>query len=284
MKNGPLTIIIGILLAFTTSGATIDRLSVYSPSMGKDVPVSVILPDAYANATNSPHSVIVALHGAGGDSFGFFAGEGGVMSDLADRFDLIIVCPDGAKNGWWLDSPIRPEMKYETFVVGEVLPFIDGKYRTIPDRGHRGIMGVSMGGHGACYLGFRHKDLFGVIGNIVGGVDLTPWDGHWGITGVLGSFRENQKVWSQYSAISQTADLKDGEVKLITIVGTSDFFLGVNRTMHDLLSARRIRHTYVEIRGEDEIHSSHTLDFAYGVMPVVIRFFDEFFKTGKGSL
>jgi S-formylglutathione hydrolase FrmB len=40
-----------------------------------------------------------------------------------------------------------------------LISWIDGKYKTIKDRKARGITGLSMGGHGALYLAFKHQDV-----------------------------------------------------------------------------------------------------------------------------
>ncbi len=57
-----------------------------------------------------------------------------------------------------------PSMKYETYVSKELIAAIDAKYPTIADNKGRAITGLSMGGHGAFYLAFRHQDVWG-IGN-----------------------------------------------------------------------------------------------------------------------
>ena len=67
-----------------------------------------------------------------------------------------------------LDSPVNPGSQYETFVSDELIKAIDAKYATIRAREGRGITGLSMGGHGGLYLGFRHQDVFGVAGSMSG--------------------------------------------------------------------------------------------------------------------
>jgi S-formylglutathione hydrolase FrmB len=64
-------------------------------------------------------------------------------------------------------------MKYETHVATEVPAFIDKQYRTIADRSKRAITGLSMGGHGGLYLGWRHSDFFGACGSMSGAIDIS---------------------------------------------------------------------------------------------------------------
>jgi enterochelin esterase family protein len=53
--------------------------------------------------------------------------------------------------------------RYEDFVIDEVVPHIDGRYRTLAAPEHRGIDGKSSGGYGALVLGMRHPEVFGAL-------------------------------------------------------------------------------------------------------------------------
>jgi len=56
-----------------------------------------------------------------------------------------------------------PKLHWEDFTAGELVEYIDKKYRTIPNRNSRGLAGISMGGYGAIKLGMKHADVFGSI-------------------------------------------------------------------------------------------------------------------------
>lgn len=58
--------------------------------------------------------------------------------------------------------------KYETYIVSELVPFVDEKLRTTPGRDHRGVTGKSSGGYGALRLAMRHPDVFGALGSHAG--------------------------------------------------------------------------------------------------------------------
>lgn len=57
---------------------------------------------------------------------------------------------------------------FETVVASDLVPMIDSTYRTIPDRDHRAIAGLSMGGAQAYQIGLDHLDLFSYIGGFSG--------------------------------------------------------------------------------------------------------------------
>ena len=280
--NMKLTILpMAAVLAVSASASTLTNLTVRSVRMNRDIPVSVILPDGYDPDGTNRYPCVYVLHGAGGS--GPAKASAPIAGQVADTYGFISVYPDGGKTSWWLDSPIDPTYQYETFVIDELVPFVDRTYRTVPDRTKRAIMGGSMGGHGACYLGMRHKDLFGAIGSIYGGVDLMPWANNWEIAKRLGPRDENAAVWEAHSVVNVAKTLKNGEVELISTVGTEDFFLGCNRQLHALLSQNGVAHTYVEVRSSTGLLSTHGKFYAQGLV-LCARFIHNFFKDGYGHL
>jgi enterochelin esterase-like enzyme len=51
--------------------------------------------------------------------------------------------------------------RYEDYVVEELVPLVDERFRTLAAREHRATMGYSSGGYGALTLAMRHPDVFG---------------------------------------------------------------------------------------------------------------------------
>lgn len=58
--------------------------------------------------------------------------------------------------------------KYETYIIDELVPFVDERLRTKADRDHRGVNGKSSGGYGALRLAMRHPDVFGALASHAG--------------------------------------------------------------------------------------------------------------------
>ena len=87
------------------------------------------------------------------------------LSALADRWGMILVTPDGNRTSWYLDAPKdvpdSADWQYETAITKCAIPAVDAQYRTWAESAGRGVMGTSMGGHGALYLGARHPELLG---------------------------------------------------------------------------------------------------------------------------
>ena len=286
MRNAIIVAASAILCAIvhaSASACTLTNLTVRSEKMDRGIPVSIVLPDGYDAVAEKRYPSVYVLHGANGS--GRAKASEAVLGRFVDKYGFIAVCPDGGKTSWWLDSPIDPSYQYETFVASEVVPYVDANYRTFPVRAKRAIMGGSMGGHGACYIGMRHKDLFGAIGNIYGGVDLVPWSwsSGWDIDKRLGPRDENIALWEEHSVVNVAKSLKNGEVELICVLGTEDFFLGCNRQLHELLSANGVAHTYIEVRSQTTLASSHGKFYAQGA-EIAVRFIHNYFKDGYGHL
>jgi enterochelin esterase-like enzyme len=87
----------------------------------------------------------------------------------AECVEAILVVPD-AVNRWggsqFLDSAATGA--YQTFLVDEVVPFVDQLFRTIPTREARAIVGRSSGGFGALRVGIDRPDAFAAIGSHAG--------------------------------------------------------------------------------------------------------------------
>src|SRR4029077_8193481 len=66
----------------------------------------------------------------------------------------------------FLDSPAIG--RYGTYLTEEVVPFVDERFRTLPDAAHRGIQGKSSGGFGAMVWGMLRTDLFGAFATHAG--------------------------------------------------------------------------------------------------------------------
>ena len=66
----------------------------------------------------------------------------------------------------FVDSPATG--RYHSYLCQEVVPWVDARYRSIPDRLHRAIMGKSSGGFGAMITPMLRPDLFGALATHAG--------------------------------------------------------------------------------------------------------------------
>jgi S-formylglutathione hydrolase FrmB len=242
-----LTLAIFICPGRTTIAATVDTVLTYSPSMRKEIKAVVIKPDSYAKGVQFP--VVYLLHGHGGN-YADWIKNAPAITRYADQLNLIIVCPDGNINSWYFDSPIDTTLKYETYVATELVQWIDAHFKTIKDRSGRAITGLSMGGHGALYLAFKHQAVFGAAGSMSGGVDLRPFPLNWGIAKKLGAYAAFPENWDRNSVINCTHLLTPNSLSLMIDCGTGDFFYNVNCNLHEKLLLNNIPHEFISRPGE----------------------------------
>ena len=222
----------------------VDTIQIMSYSLHKQVKCVVIIPDSYLTNKIS-YSVIYLLHGYSGN-YTQWIRTAPQLKEKTDELQSIIICPDGGYDSWYFDSDISPNVKYETFISKELVNYIDSNYRTIANRNCRAISGLSMGGHGALYLGIKHSSVFGVCGSTSGGLDLTPYSNNWGIKNVLGDTLCCRANWINNSVINMVDLLRKDEISIIFDCGTEDFFLDVNRIFHKKLLDLKINHDYIE--------------------------------------
>ncbi len=231
----------------TNNNAQLQVVEVKSEKMGRSISNLVVLPEQYFKDKTSTYPVLYLLHGY---SDNYMAWQNHVdLSKHANKYGFIIVCPDG-QDSWYFDSPLDPTFQFETYVSQELRSYIERNYRTINDRKHRAITGLSMGGHGALWLAWRHPDIYGMCGSMSGGVDITAIKDHYKIDKRLGKYAANQASWKSHSVINLVPTLKPENDQFIIIDdGTKDIFIKDNRALHAALMEHKIKHEYSERPG-----------------------------------
>ena len=235
-----------LLSAACAWSAMVSTISVTSPSMKKEVPVTIVEPNNYRkNGPGLP--VLYFLHGYS-DNYQTWVARTS-LKDLADRYGIIVVCPDGGYSSWYFDSPVDPAWRYETFVTKELVADIDHRYHTLAKSKSRAIAGQSMGGHGSMFLAIRHPETYSVVVCLSGGVDLRPFPGNWDIAKRLGTLKDHPDRWTANSVVTLAETLPPGQLAISIDCGVDDFFLTVNRNLHQLLLTRKVPHDYTERPG-----------------------------------
>ncbi len=230
------------IVHFAVQAAKVDTVDTYSSSMKKTIRAVIVTPDSYSVGQELP--VVYLLHGYGGN-YSDWIKKVPTITNAADLHKVIIVCPDGNVGSWYFDSPADPSFRYETYVADELVNWVDGHYRTIKNRSGRAITGLSMGGHGALYLAFRHQAVFGVAGSMSGGVDIRPFPNNWDMAKRLGAYAQFPERWEQNTVINLLHLLTPGALALIIDCGSEDFFFRVNNNLHEKLLERNIAHDYI---------------------------------------
>lgn len=253
--------------------AKVDTVSVFSGSMKRHLKSCVITPDSYAQ-TGKPYPTVYLLMGYAlnyADWLKYFPD----LKQLADRYNTIIVCPNSGYSSWYFDSPVDSSMKFETYVVKELVHYIDISYNTLKDRKGRAITGLSMGGHGALYLSIKHQDVFGAAGSMSGGLDFRPFPTNWDLPKRLGEKKSFPENWEKNTMINLLHLLGNNDLSILIDCGVDDFFLAANRAVHEKMLYMNIKHDYIERPG------GHTMEYWNNALQYQMLFFDIFFNSQK---
>lgn len=269
MNTFILSLVNVILLAAAVVAARTEDVKVPTDKLSSPGDVTVVLPEGYDPEAEDPYPVVYLLNGHGGNNRSWSTVTN--LDSLATEFDMIFVCPDG-RNSWYWDSPVDPTMQMESYIVDDLVPYIDSHYRTRTDRGGRAVTGLSMGGHGALYLAMRHQNLFGAAGSTSGGVDIMPFPKNWNMKDRLGEQSANPRRWRDHSVMTHADTLTPGRLALIFDCGTSDFFFKVNNRLDSLWRERGVEHTYLTSPG------AHTPSYWRRSIEPQLEFFNAFFN------
>ncbi len=153
----------------------------------------VYLPPNYDTQTKTRYPVLYLQHGGGEDETGWIRqGKANFILDnliaSGNTKPMIIVMANGYANRAGYTPPDltgkpfgSPEMikvmqermgAFEDDMTQALIPFIDKTFRTIPDRDHRAMAGLSMGGMQTFQVTFNHLDLFSYIGGFSGAANV----------------------------------------------------------------------------------------------------------------
>jgi len=131
-----------------------------SAELGRDYRFTVYLPDGYEES-GLRYPVVYLLHGASGDENDWLV-KGKVEPTLDkliadERIPPVIVVMPGHKGAWWVDGNAE---KAETVLLKELLPAVDARFRTVPEREGRAFAGLSAGGYATIRLALTRPKLF----------------------------------------------------------------------------------------------------------------------------
>jgi len=238
---------------------TIETVSFESAALGGPRSFNILLPVDYGTATRR-YPTLYLLHGYGDDhtAWSFMTN----LSGYAAKQDIIVVMPD-ASTSFYVNSAADPKARYEDFIVKDLIPYVDGHYRTIPLGRARAVAGLSMGGYGASFLGLKHFNRFSAIGAFSGAIGIahdmprTPANAEaaartarmQAVFGPIGS--DERKARDPFLLLEK---VPAAQMPLIYIsCGGQDFLLSQNREFVRLLAEKKIPYEYREV--SPRVHS-----------------------------
>ncbi|MFN8485399.1 MAG: alpha/beta hydrolase-fold protein [Anaerolineae bacterium] len=236
-------------LGWAETLSDVSRLSVethvfHSETLNRDTPYYVYLPPDYQTHPNQRYPVLYMLHGMSGTNaewlqYGLLRSADQMMRAGQIR-PFIIVLPQGDKE-YWVDHANNGP-RWGTYVTHDVVAEIDGHYRTLADRPHRAIGGLSMGGHGAMQLAINSPDLFAVVG--AHSPALRTYENTFAFFGDRAYFDAHNPL-----ALCKKYPKVVSRFKLWVDIGREDPWAGAAEAFHEQLVQLGIPHTWNEYAG-----------------------------------
>lgn len=214
--------------------------------------MTVYTPAGYENGKQK-YPVLYLLHGMGGDEEAWIAT--GRAAEILDNLiasgkavPMIVVMPNGnisqqAAPGETPGLPQQPSFNLPKTMEGsfeeafpEIKEFIEGHYRTINDKSHRAIAGLSMGGFHSQVISANHPDWFKYVGLFSAAIV----DGQ--------RQKSNLKMYGHFDD-KLKKQFADKNLYYWMAIGRTDFLYDMNKTYRNGLDKMGCKYTYMETEG-----------------------------------
>jgi enterochelin esterase-like enzyme len=215
------------------------RLTWYdSKSLGRLRKANVYVPAEYDKNPSKRYPVLYLLHGANNDETTWMRqGRANLILDnliaAGKSRPFIVVMP----HGYGVSDPMNPGGGNNTELftkdlLGDLIPMIDAKFRTLSERDHRALIGLSMGGGQALNIGLNHLDLFSHVGGFSAAI------------GAAGNLP------TTYASLVANAEASNKKLHLLWVgCGTDDSLFPAARDFSKFLTEHKIKHTFRETPG-----------------------------------
>jgi S-formylglutathione hydrolase FrmB len=186
----------------------------------------VFMPES--GAKNLPVIYLLNGYGAALRSFTKVAD----LDSLANAHRLILVCVDGGGDSWYINDPSDNKRRYEDYFFKDLLPQVEKWLGPKVDTLRRGLLGISMGGHGAIRYFALHNNRFAACGASSGVMDLSASKMRDQVLArMFGEYAANKTKFLQYSAVSQVKYIKGSRKPLKLDCGSEDYLLESNKVL-----------------------------------------------------
>lgn len=163
----------------------------------------VYTPAGYETNSGTRFPVLYLQHGSFEDETGWAnQGKTNLILDnlIAEKkaVPMIVVMDNGyAFKPKKANDPARPEMVFEEVMMQEIIPMIDARFRTLADREHRAIAGLSMGANQTMRIAINNLSAFSAYGGFSGTANYPSSDVIDPATFLNGKFADGKAVGQQ---------------------------------------------------------------------------------------
>ncbi len=201
---------------------------------GDTRPYYIYTPPGYSSGRSKRYPVLYLLHGNNDTAAGWTdVGKANFILDnlLAEKkaLPMILVMPWGHAVPY-TGSQSNNTATFERYLIGEVIPPVERKYRVARGRENRAIAGLSMGGGHALQIGLSHLDLFSAVAAFS--------------SAVPGNFE------GRFKSLLDDPEGTNRKLKQLWIgCGRQDPAFERNQQLSELLTAHNVRNTFHATEG-----------------------------------
>lgn len=239
-----------------TPHGSLSKIWYNSPTLGMNRRMSIYTPPGYDLPENKDcrYPVFYLLHGMGGDEDAW--SELGRATQILDNLiaqgkaePMIVVMPNGnasqqAAPGYTSEGLYLPDMMRSASTPGsfensfmDIVDYVDKHYRTIADKQHRAIAGLSMGGGHTWRISMINPDLADYVGLFSAAV---RWNGNGVNDGNKFPEKEAKLLKTQF----------DKKPKLYWIgIGEDDFLWDLNKEYRNYLDSNQYSYEFNPSKG-----------------------------------
>lgn len=250
------TLILTTMLVLSThaqEAVVVVEDSIASKAVNTMMRLNVLLPPGY-NASHERYPTLYLLHGFGGDQSDWVKRSALVKTLRHEQ--MIVVCP-AAHNSWYTNSADGKRL-YEEYILNELIPHVERKYRTLGTRHGRFIAGLSMGGYGALKFALKYPTRFIFAGSFSGalyvpvGSRVDNKEISESLTSAFGSEKSPHWTRNDLAALLDSTTNVASLPYLYIVVGKDDAFERIvesNRRFVERLQQRGVLYEYHETPG-----------------------------------
>jgi putative tributyrin esterase len=252
-------IVLLLVLCFpAVASARVETVRFQSKLINTTLPYNVILPTDYDTSKTTRYPVLYLLHGLTGHYNDWISRTN--VADYAAEYRIIVVMPEG-NDSWYTDSAAVTTDKYESYILNELLPDVQQRYRTIEARYARAIAGLSMGGYGAIKFGLKTPSTFVFAASMSGAFGATRlsekeigaslWGNSLKLFGPVGG--ETRIANDVFEIINKLAPARVSSLPYFYFdCGTEDspLIFPFNRELSALMLEKKIPHEFRQLPGD----------------------------------
>ena len=211
--------------------------------------VRVLCPDRMPTTGRLPLLLVLPVEPGAEDRYGDGLEEIR-RYDLHNRYGVVCVAPEFSGLPWYADHPSDPALQQETYLLDDVIPFVERRYPAGGAAGRRYLLGFSKSGWGAFTLALRHPHTF---------AGAAAWDapmmmgrpGPYGSGPVFGTAANFERY--RVSALVRSAG---AEPPRLVLSGYSAGFRRHHEELHGMMNDAGVPHVYRD--GPQRAHHWHS--------------------------